>query len=441
MKFAPHIHYLDKATQYDASNFDFAEAFDMVNIDRINDLMVGVGVVKHPEGPVGQKFIKRFQRVFGYLLAACLNGSSEILFPFAQEYKSPMTRKIIIDTLVEGEIISLTKRGYNFAGGKREASTWKISPKVWYFLSEQAAKNLTVNFLKKGQTKANTKISKKVVIDGKTVRQTRIIEGVNDLLIQKTTEQFPFMAACQTIYNDDECKTNGRVYHPIQNLPKEHRETILSIMTGSSATTVDIKSSQIRLLLKVMGKNIGWTEDLYAKLEGVEDVSRDCIKLATSIYFNAAKSKMYTAKIACDEKHAEISWDQIKRIATALHNMSRGIITNSKGLGLRLMNIEGRMQTEMLRLANEKGILWFPMHDGGHCTDIAAEYLQAKMEEIIDRIINEMSMEERAEILGVSVDDLLLIMSGIAPKAEQKQQTDSADDAFIREFLESRKAA
>lgn len=441
MKFAPHIHYLDKATQYDASNFDFAEAFEMVNLDRINDLMVGVGIVKHPQGPVGQKFIGRFQRVFGYLLAACLNGASEILFPFAQEYRSPTTRKIIIDTLVEGEIISLTKRGYNFAGGKREASTWKISPKVWYFLSEQAVKNLTVNFLKKGQAKANTKIGKKVVIDGKTVRQTTIVEGVNDSLIQKSSEQFPFMSACQTIYNDDECKTNGRVYHPIQNLPKEHRETVLSIMTGSSVTTVDIKSSQIRLLLKVMGKNIGWTEDLYAKLEGVEDVSRDCIKLATSIYFNATKSKMYTAKIACDEKHGEIGWDQIKRIAIALHKISCGIITNSKGLGLRLMNIEGRMQTEMLRLANEKGIVWFPMHDGGHCTDIAADYLQAKMEEIIDRIISEMTMEERAEILGVSVDDLLLIQAGIAPKAEQKQQTDSADDAFILEFLNSRKAA
>lgn len=441
MKFAPHIHYLDKATQYDASNFDFAEAVEMVNLDRINDLMVGVGMVKHPEGPVGQKFIERFRRIFGYLLAAGLNGASEIQFPFAQEYRSPLTRKIIIDTLVEGEIIELAKRGFNFAGGKRSASTWKISPKVWYFLTEQAAKNLTVNFLNKGQAKANTKISKKVVIDGKTVRQTTIVEGVNDSLIQKTSEQFPLMAACQTIYNDDDCKTNGRVYHPIQNLPKEHRETILSIMTGSAVTTVDIKSSQIRLLMKVMGKNIGWTEDLYAKLEGVEDVSRDCIKLATSIYFNATTSKMYTAKTACDEKHGEIGWDQVKRIASALHKISCGIITHSKGLGLRLMNIEGRMQTEMLKLAAKNGILWFPMHDGGHCTDIAAEYLQAKMEEIIDRIINEMSNEERAEILGVSVDDLLLIQAGIAPKAEQKPQTDSADDAFIREFLESRKAA
>lgn len=441
MDFAPHIRFLDNAKSFDESNFDFADCIKMVNEERIQDLIKDAGILKHPEGPTGKRFGELLKVVFAYLLAAALNGCAKIQFPFAKEIPAPKTRKIVIDTLLEGGILSLMKRGFAFAGGETKSSVWEISNLVWYFLSETASKNLMVEIAQKYQAKANTRISINNIIGGKKFNESRIIAGANDEIIRQTAEKYPFMIACQTVYNDNACKTNGRIYHPIQGLPKVHRETLLSILHGQAMSTVDIKSSQIRLFQKVAGRKVGWTEDLYAKLEGVEDISRESIKLATSVYFNAEKNKMFSAKNACENKFGEMTWNQAKRFQTAIDKMSGGIISKSKGLGLRLMNIEGKAQAEMMAFALERNIPWFPMHDGGHCPEWAAEMMQAKLEEVIDRIIAEMTMEERAEILDVSEDELLLIQAGIAPKAEQKQQTDSADDAFIREFLNSRKAA
>lgn len=447
--FVPHTAFIDKAKSFEASFgrklMNHRGAVKMVDRALVAELVCQSGAVKHPKGTVGRRYVDHVTNVLGYLVAASYNSWDKIKISFREMFPDSEKRTRIMNILEFAGVITLIKRGFGFAGGDGQASIWGIENRIWEYLTDCAVKQIqnAYNITERANTKINLKSKHTVTF----------IDGVNDSLIKKTAEKYPFMIGFQTVYNDSECNTNGRLYHRIQNLKKANREYVLSKLTGMNMVTVDIKSSQLRLLLKVIGRKIGWTEDLYAKLEGVEDIPREIVKLATSVMFNANGDKSFMTAFVCGKKHLDFGYDRARRFEESLNKLSSGVIKMTKGIGLRLMNIEGRMQTEMLKWALENDLPWFPMHDGGHCPDWAAEAAERKMEEIIDRIIAEMTIDERAEIVGVSVDNLLLIQAGIAPKREQmkskqkrfvnpeEQQTDSADDAFIREFLNSRRAA
>lgn len=443
--FVPHTAFIDKAKSFEASFgrklMNHRGAVKLVDRALVAELVCQSGAVKHPKGTVGRRYVDHVTNVLGYLIAASYNSWDRIKISFREMFPDAEKRARVMNILESAGVITMIKRGFGFAGGDGKTSIWGIENRIWEFLTDGAVKQIQNAYIV--DERANTKINLK------SEHTATFIDGVNDSLIKKTAERYPFMSGFQTVYNDSECKTNGRLYHRIQNLKKANREYVLSKLTGMNVVTVDIKSSQLRLLLKVIGRKIGWTEDLYAKLEGVDDIPREIVKLATSVMFNTNGDKSFMAAFVCGEKRLEFGYDRAKRFEESLNKLSGGVIKMVKGIGLRLMNIEGRMQTEMLKWALENNLPWFPMHDGGHCPDWAAKDAERKMEEIIDRIISEMTIEERAEILGVSVDDLLLIQAGITPKREQRNrspkttesQTDSADDAFIREFLNSRKAA
>lgn len=448
-KFVPHYKFIDNAKAYDGEHTNHEEGLQMICRGAVADLVSRRGDMKNPEGPVGQKFVGYLMKALGYVAAASMESVDHLELSFRHLFPNHEQRTRIVKMLVDENVIQLKELGFKTPNGGGKVSSWTIERGFWNFLTDEAVMKFQEQFCKTIVSKADTKVSMKVKDGKKTLVERRTIDGVNDSLIKQAAKKYPFMIAFQTIYNDDECKTNGRLYHPIQNLRKENREALLSKLTGTNVVTVDIKSSQIRLMLKVIGRKVGWTEDLYAKLEGVEDIPREIIKLATSVMLNTKGDKTHVTSAVCKEKHDEFDYGQAKKFEAALNKLSNGAISLAKGIGLRLMNIEGRMQTEMLRIANEHDILWFSMHDGGHCADYAAEFMQQQMELVIDRIIAEMTMEERAETIGVSVDDFLLIRAGITPKREQQKrspkptetQTDSADDAFIRGFLKSRKAA
>lgn len=452
-KFVPHYKFIDNAKAYDGEHTNHEEGVQMICREVVADLVSRRGDMKNPEGPVGQKFVGYLMKALGYVAAASMESVDHLELSFRHLFPNHAQRTRIVKMLVDENVIQLKELGFKTPNGDGKVSSWTIERGFWNFLTDEAVMKFQEHYCKTIVTKADTKVSLKVKDGKKTLVERRTIDGENDSLIKQAAKKYPFMIAFQTIYNDEDKTTNGRLYHPIQNLRKENREALLSKLTGTNVVTVDIKSSQIRLLLKVIGRKVGWTEDLYAKLEGVEDIPREIIKLATSVMLNTKGDKTHVALAVCKEKHDEFDYGLAKKFEAALNKLSNGAISLAKGMGLRLMNIEGRMQTEMLRIANENDILWFSMHDGGHCADYAAEFMQQQMELVIDRIINEMTMEERAETIGVSVDDLLLIQAGITPKRKQtnpkqkrfvnpeEQQTDSADDAFIREFLESRKAA
>ena len=447
--FVPHTAFIDNAKSFEASFgrklMNHRGGVKMVDRALVAELVCQSGAVKNPKGTVGRRYVDHVTNVLGYLIAASYNSWDKIKISFREMFPDAEKRTRVLNILEFAGVITLIKRGFGFAGVEGQTSIWGIENRIWEFLTDGAVKQIQNAY--NIDERANTKINLK------SEHTVTFIDGVNDFPIKKTAEKYPFMIGFQTVYNDFECKTNGRLYHRIQNLKKANREYVLSKLTGMNMVTVDIKSSQLRLLLKVIGRKIGWSEDLYAKLEGVDEIPREIVKLATSVMFNTDGNKSFMAAFVCGEKRLDFGYEQAKCFEESLNKLSNGVIKMTKGIGLRLMNIEGRMQTEMLKWALENDLLWFPMHDGGHCPDWAAEAAERKMEEIIDRIISEMTMEERAEILGVSVDDLLLIQAGITPKREQQtpkqkrfanpeeQQTDSADDAFIREFLNSRKAA
>lgn len=437
----------EDTTDQGTSLISFAEARECVARDRLAKLVCVSGAIKHPEGPTGMRYVDHLQTIFGYLIAARLNAFDKIQMSLCYMFPNHAKRERIAKILKVSGVMAEIQKGYSF-GKNAKLSVWEIDNTIWEYLTDDAVK--TINAAYVVNEKSNGVVGLKMKDGNKTIKVRYEVECVNDALIKEIGKKYPYMLGFQTVYNDAECKTNGRIYHRIQGMKQENREGMLSFLNGCKMVTVDIKSSLPRLTLKVMGKRIGWSEDLY-DLDGVKDISRDSKKLATTIYINADNHKMYAAKAKCAERNGEnLTWDQMKRFSAALNKLTCGIIGKSKHLGLRVMNIEGRMQTKMLQWSIENDIPWFPMHDGGHCPEWAAEAAERHMQQVIDQIISEMSFAERAEILGITEDELLQVMAGITLKSkEPKKQAkkgsvvkkqdktsvlDDGDTAFLRQM-------
>lgn len=443
--FVPHTVFLDKPKTKDGNPLvSFEEAVKMIDRDYLLKLVCDSGIIKNPNGPVGVRYVGYLTTVFGYLAAALTNDWDEIQMSLRYMFPDHEKRVRIESMLKFAGVADVAQKGYKNETGA-QVTTWKINNTFWKYISDESVERIQLSY--KAKEKADTAVSIKTTNEnGETVRVRYDVDGENDSLIKELAKKYPYMVACQTIYNDDECKTNGRIYHPIQTLSKENREAKLSKLHGCKVVTVDIKSSLPRLCLMVMGKRIGWDEDIYSKLEGCEDVSREAKKLATTIVFNAEKHKLFTVKSSCEAKFGEMDYETAKRIIGAANKLTKGIVSKAKRLGLRLMNIEGRMQTKMLQWALENDVPWFPMHDGGHCPDWAAEAAERHMQGSIEQIISEMSFAERAEILEITEDELMQVMSGLAlkdkPKAKAKRlakkpvktsDLDDGDTAFLRQ--------
>lgn len=450
--FVPHTVFLDDPKTKDGQPLvSFDEAVKMIDREYLLKLVCDSGIIKNPNGPKGVRYVGYLTSVFGYLAAAQMNDWDEI--QMSLRYMFPdHEKRVRIETILKfAGVADVVQKGFKNETGA-QVTTWKINNTFWKYISDEAVERIQQSY--KAKEKADTVVSIKTTNEnGETVKVRYNVDGENDSPIKEIAKKYPYMVASQTIYNDGECKTNGRIYHPIQNLTKENREAKLSKLHGCNMVTVDIKSSLPRLCLMVMGKRIGWDEDIYSMLEGCEDVSRDFKKLATTVLFNAENHKLFAAKSSCDVKFGDMGFETAKRIFVAVDKLTKGIVGKAKHLGLRCMNIEGRMQTMMLQWSLENDVPWFPMHDGGHCPDWAAEAAERHMQACIEQIISEMTFAERADILEITEDELMQVMAGLTlkaetPKKQPKQkspkndsQTDSADDAFIDAFLKSRKAA
>lgn len=445
--FIPHTVFLDDPYSKGGKKLVSAkQAAAVVDREYLLQSVCDSGIIKNPSGPVGSRYVDYLTIVFGYLFAAMFNDWDQIQMSLRYMFPDHEKRVRIESFLKFSGVIDVTTKGYKNVDDA-QVTVWKINNKIWKYVSERALEK--IQQLYTVDERANTVISTKETDDkGNMVIKRQTVDGVNDAPIRAMAKKYPYMIAFRTIYNDAECKTNGRIYHPIQGLTKENREAKLSMLHGCNVVTVDIKSSLPRLCLMVMGKRIGWNEDIYEQLDGCKDISRDVKKRATTIFLNATDYKLFTVKTKC-----ELDWDDAKRVEIAINKLTKGIARKAKRLGLRLMNIEGRMQTMMLRWALENDVPWFPMHDGGHCPDWAAEAAERHMQACIEQIISEMTFAERAEILEITEDELMQVMAGLPPKADApKKQTkqksakndsqmDSGDADFIDSFLKSRKAA
>lgn len=444
--FVPHTVFLDDAKTKDGvSLVSFAEAVKMIDREYLLKLVCDSGTIKNPNGPVGARYVSYLSTVFGYLAAAQMNDWDEIQMSLRYMFPDHEKRVRIESILKFAGVAEVVQKGFKTETGS-QVTTWKINNTFWKYISDEAVERIQRSY--KAKEKTDTVVSIKTTNEnGETVRVRYNVDGENDSLIKEVAKKYPYMVACQTIYNDDECKTNGRIYHPIQALTKENREAKLSKLHGCNMVTVDIKSSLPRLCLMVMGKRIGWNDDIYSMLEGCEDVSRDVKKLATTILFNAEYHKVFTVKSSCEAKFGDMDFGTAKRILVAANKLTKGIVSKAKRLGLRCMNIEGRMQTMMLQWALENDVPWFPMHDGGHCPAWAAEAAERQMQACIEQIISGMSFAERAEILEITEDELMQVMAGLTLNAEEQKSKakrfakkqvktsdlDDGDAAFLRQ--------
>lgn len=449
--FVPHTVFLDSAKTKDGEPLvSFDEAVKMIDRDYLLKLVCDSGIIKNPNGPKGVRYVGYLTTVFGYLAAAQMNDWDEIQMSLRYMFPDHEKRVRIKSILKFAGVADVVQKGFKTETSSH-VTTWKINKTFWKYISDESVERIQRSY--KAKEKADTVVSIKTTNEnGETVRVRYNVDGENDSQIKEIAKKYPYMVACQTIYNDDDCKTNGRIYHPIQALTSENREAKLSKLHGCNMVTVDIKSSLPRLCLMVMGKRIDWNEDIYSMLDGCEDVSREAKKLATTIVFNAKAHKLFTVKSSCETKFGEMDFETANRIFVAANKLTKGIVSKAKRLGLRCMNIEGRMQTMMLQWSLENDVPWFPMHDGGHCPDWAAQAAERHMQACIEQIISEMTFEERADILEITEDELMQVMAGLTLKEEPKKQAkqksakndskmDSGDAAFINSFLKSRKAA
>lgn len=417
----------------------FAVAVKDIDSEYLLKLVCDSGIINNPQGPKGARYAGYLTTVFGYLCAAIQNGFDEIQMSLRYMFPDFEKRGRIESMLKHSGAITMIQRGYK-TETEAQITTWKINNTFWEYVTNDAVERARKAYEVRKKTDSTVnRITKDE--NGKKVTMKTTVEGVNDPLIKALVKKYSYMAACQTVYNDFELKTNGRIYHPLQNMCKENREALLSRFNGTNMVTVDIKSSLPRLCLMVMGKRVDWDQDVYNMLDGCEDVSRDAKKLATTITFNATNRKVYTVKRACEIEYGDMDFATAKRVVGAVDKLTMGITRNAKRLGLRLMNIEGRMQTKMLQWALENDVPWFPMHDGGHVPEYAAEAAEQRMREAIEEIISNMSFAERAEILEITEDELMQVMSGLHLKSEQpvKKQVktsdlDDGDAAFLRQL-------
>lgn len=445
--FVPHTVFLDAPKTKDGKPLvSFGEAVKMIDRDYLLKVVCDSGIIKNPLGPVGSRYVGYLSTVFGYMAAAQMNDWDKIQMSLRHMFPDHEKRVRIESILKFSGVAEVAQKGFKNETGA-QVTTWKINNTFWKYISDEAVERIQRSY--KAKEKSDTVVSIKTTNEnGETVKVRYNVDGENDSLIKEVAKKYPYMVACQTIYNDDECKTNGRIYHPIQALTKENREAKLSKLHGCNMVTVDIKSSLPRLCLMVMGKRIGWNEDVYGMLEGCKDISRDVKKLATTISFNAENYKVFTVKSSCEAKFGDMDFETANRIFVAANKLTKGIVGKAKRLGLRCMNIEGRMQTMMLQWALENDVPWFPMHDGGHCPDWAADAAERKMQECIEQIISEMSFAERAEILEITEDELMQVMAGITLKVDSKKSKakrlaknptktsdlDDGDTAFLRQM-------
>lgn len=440
--FIPHTAFLDDPYSKNGKKLVSAkQAAAVVDREYLLQAVRDSGIIKNPNGPVGSRYVDYLTIVFGYLFAALFNDWDSIQMSLRYMFPDHEKRVRIESFLKFSGVIDVITRGYKNSDDA-QVTVWKINNKIWKYVSERALEK--IQQLYTVDERADTVISTKDTDDeGNVVNNRQTVNGVNDALIREMAKKYPYMIAFRTIFNDAECKTNGRIYHSIQGLTKENREAKLSMLHGCNVVTVDIKSSLPRLCLMVMGKRVGWDEDIYEQLDGCKDISRDVKKRATTIFLNATDHKLFTVKAKC-----ELDWDDAKRVESAINKLTKGIARKAKRLGLNLMNIEGRMQTMMLQWALENDVPWFPMHDGGHCPDWAAEAAERHMQACIEQIISEMSFAERADILEITEDELMQVMSGLTlkagrPKAKanrlakklvKSSDLDDGDTAFLRQL-------